>query len=150
MDIKDFGNYSEIATAATAFLALFGAILQIVIGKHEARKALANSIYKDYLLLAFENPQFSAASYPKSNPKIKQFSSDDDTYEKYEFFVAHMLFAAELILERTKGDGEWRETLIDQFRYHSLYLSSQDFPENHYADDMKKLIEEAISRYDQE
>jgi hypothetical protein len=145
--VNELGAYSALATVVVATVALVVAYIQVRVNKREARLAVAKGIYKDYLILAFGNPEFSSASYPMNAPKFKTFSKDNDKYERYEFFVSYLLFAAEEVLDLTKNDPIWRTTLCDQLRYHALYLDSLDFPENHNSQDLLTLREEAIAAY---
>ncbi|HHQ4708859.1 TPA: hypothetical protein ACSP0D_002958 [Aeromonas veronii] len=147
LDKDELSAYSALATAIIALLALTIAYIQMCVNKKEARFAVAKGIYKDYLTLAFDNPEFSSASYPLNAPRLQTFSFDDDKYERYEFFVSYLLFAAEEILVLTKNSQAWRATLSDQLRYHALYLDTQDFPEHHYSSDLLTLREEAITAY---
>jgi hypothetical protein len=144
---EDLSAFATIATAAVAVLALIIAITQILVGKHEARLAVAKSIYKDYLALAMQNPQFSSASYPIENPRLHEFSKDRDDYEKYEFYVSYLLFAVEEILHLTKNSPEWKSGLQAQLRYHALYLQGQDLPESHWSSELLALRESAIAEY---
>lgn len=138
------------ATAGVALAALGVAWLQLRVNKREARRALAMSLYKDYLALAMQNPRFSSAAYPKNHPRLHEFSNDFDQYERYEFYVAYLLYAAEEIVELTEGTSEWtawRETLLAQLGYHALYLKSQDFPEGHWSSSLLGLVAQAIHAY---
>ncbi|MFM8332100.1 MAG: hypothetical protein ACKN9T_10465 [Candidatus Methylumidiphilus sp.] len=147
---EDISAYSALVTAVIALVALIIAVVQVVVSKHEARLGIAKSIYKDYLALAFANPQLSSPSYPKNSPRFKTFSKSTDDYERYEYFVSYLLFAAEEILDLTKNSTAWRNTLRDQIRWHALYLESVDFIEQHYSFDLLALVEEAISEYNNE
>lgn len=144
---EDISAYATIATALVAVLALAIAAVQILVGKHEARLSVAKSIYKDYLALALQNPKFSSASYPIKNPRLNEFSRNQDEYERYEFYVSYLLFATEEILHLTKASPEWRSALQAQLRYHALYLQSQDLTESHWSKELLMLREEAIAEY---
>jgi hypothetical protein len=148
-DLKpdEVSAYAAVATLVIAIFALFVAGRQLIIGKSEARRGFAYSIYKDYLALAFANPKFSSASYPIENPRMKAFSNDRDEYERYEYYVSYLLFAAEEVLNLSKNSASWRETLRDQLRYHALYLDSLDLPEMHYSNELLELREDAINAY---
>lgn len=141
--------YATLAAAIIAVFALTAAIRQIKISKREARLTLAKTIYKDYLMLAFQNPEFSFAAYPQANPRMNNFKKHGE-YDKYEIFVSYLLLAAEEILDITKNDIEWRATLRDQLKYHGLYLDGMDLPENHYSSALLTLREEAVKEYQNE
>lgn len=151
-DLKpdELSAYATLATALIAFVALMVAGWQVLVSKKESRLGVAKGIYKDYLTLAFANPDFSSASYPLDAPRIKTFSRNVEEYERYEFFVSYLLFAAEEVLDLTRNSTEWRATLRDQLRYHALYLQSMDLRENHYSAELLTLREEAIVAYKEE
>jgi len=146
----DLNAYAALITAVVACFALFIATLQILVSRHEGRLGVAKSIYKDYLLLAMQNPKFSAASYPKNNPRLYEFSNEKDEYERYEFYVSYLLFASEEILLLTKGSKEWYASLEAQLRYHALYLQGLDLPDDHWSREIHEIKEQAISSYNQE
>jgi len=138
-------------TAGVAFVALCVAIWQVSVTKREARLTLAKSLYKDYLALAMQNPCFSSPSYPKSAPRLKEFSTDRDKYEQYEFFVSYLLFAAEEILDLVgTSSPEWHATLASQLRYHALYLQSADLQESHLSKAVLRLRDRALIEYESE
>jgi hypothetical protein len=147
LEPDELSAYATSATAAIAVVALIVAYIQVRVSKRESRLGVAKAIYKDYLALAFANPKFSSASYPLDAPGIQTFSRNADEYERYEFFVSYLLFAAEEVLDLTKNSPAWRATLRDQLRYHALYLDSMDLQEHHYSSDLLTLREEAIAAY---
>lgn len=144
---EELSAYATMATAIVAVIALFIAIIQILVGKHEARLGVAKSIYKDYLAIAMQNPRFSSASYPINSPMIHEISKDHEEYERYEFYVSYLLFAAEEILNLTRNSSEWRSALQAQLRYHALYLQSKDIQESHWSKKILSLREKAIADY---
>ena len=150
LSAEDLTAYGTLALAALAFVAGTIAALQIIVGKYELRLGLAKSIYKDYLALAVENPEFSMPSYPIAKPPFKEFVADSLNYRKYEFYVSNLIFAAEEILELTQSSQEWRATLQSQLQYHALYFQTEDFPESHYSKTILALREVAIARYQHE
>ncbi len=78
---------------------------------------------------------------------MQNFERDIEEYERYEYFVSYLLFAAEDVLDLTNNSPAWRSTLRDQLRYHALYLDSMDFQEHHYSSDLLTLREEAVAAY---
>ncbi len=150
LTLSDIGG---IATAVAAFLAFCAAIIaawQLLAAKYEARNSLVKSNYKDYLRLAFEFPRFSSPSYPTTNPPYYAIESNPAEFERYEFYVSYLLFAAEEILDFKRNDEIWREVLKDQLRYHALYLKRvilKSNYKNHYSKSMCELIEQAVNSY---
>ena len=103
MDFQNPELLSAVAVWAT-FLVALCALGQLRATKIEARSSTARQIDKDYLALAIQHPEFSSASYPKNNPRLHTFSNDTLIYERYEFYAAYLLFAAEGILESCSDD----------------------------------------------
>ena len=97
--------------------------------------------------MAFDHPGVSSASYPVDSPAFYTIQKNSGDFEAYEFYVSHMLFAAETILDLSKNQKKWRNVLKDQLRYHALYIGSETFPRDHYEDDLLTLIDEAIADY---
>jgi hypothetical protein len=149
LEADDLSAYATAASAVIAALAICIAAYQIRVSIFEARRATAYQIYKDYLSIAMENPKFSSASYPIDRPRLYEFSQNELEYEKYEYFVSNLLFAAEGILE-VAADPAWRATLQDQLKYHALYLQSGDLPEAHFSKAVLKLSDAAIDAYKEE
>jgi hypothetical protein len=141
--------YASSAAAIFAGVALCVAAFQLRATRLEARRSMAHQIYKDYLKLAFENPQFSAASYPKKSPRFITISKQSEEYEQYEFFVSNLLFACEGILEVCQ-DREWIAAIRTQFAYHALYLKTAHLLPSHYSKQICVLVREAIDEYDAE
>jgi hypothetical protein len=139
---------SAVATVVVATVAAYIALQQLFSGRREARLGVAKTIYKDYLALAIANPDLSSAGYPVKDPPSLKFKMDDpQKYEKYEYYVAYLLYAAEEIICLTKNEENWRITLVDQLRYHGAYLESDDFPDIHYSPELDALVDEALEKY---
>lgn len=147
---EELGASASALTFVVAAVALLVAWMQLMSSKREARNALAKTLYREYLLLAMQHPDFSMASYPVENPRMSRFSGDKRQYDAYEFYVSHMLYAVEEIVDLTKGRpewGGWKEAVLSQMEYHALYLKSNDFPRSHWSNDMLVLVDEAIKSY---
>lgn len=152
MTAEELDASASMLTFVIALAALFLAWRQLVSSKQEARNALAKTLYREYILLAMQNPEFSMPSYPVENPKMLRFSGDPKQYDAYEFYVSHMLYAVEEIVDMVRGTPEWsgwRETILSQMEYHALYLKSDDFPRSHWSSDVLSLVDEAIESYSQ-
>ena len=76
---EKFGNLAQLVLTAAAVIALGFAYLQVRSAEKSQREATAKEIYRDYLMVAFENPEL--ASPDDDNQKIIR----DD---KYRWFVA--------------------------------------------------------------
>ena len=145
--LQNASNISTIATAAFALVALLFAWRQIVVSRRESRLSTARTIYREYLSMAFGHPEMSSASYPLESPSFYTLKKDPAKFEAYEFYVSHLLFAAETILELSKNQDKWREVLKDQLRYHALYIQSNAFTRSYYDQDLLTIADEAIADY---
>lgn len=97
--------------------------------------------------MAFSHPEMSSASYPLESPSFNTLKKDPSKFEAYEFYVSHLLFAAETILELSRNQERWCCVIKDQLRYHALYIQSDAFPRRHYEDDLLKIADEAVTDY---
>lgn len=145
--LQNAGIIATVATAVFAVVALFFAWRQIVVSRRESRLGTARGIYREYLSMAFGHPEMSSASYPVEAPGFHRLKNDPVKFEAYEFYVSHLLFAAETILELSKNEEKWRGVLKDQLRYHALYIRSDAFPRHHYDQDLLTVADEAIADY---
>lgn len=146
MDHEEISAYAAVVAAGIAAVALVIAAYQIRVTRLETRRTTAHQIYKDYLRLAMDHPEFSLASFPMESPRLQEILKDDLKYEQYEFYVAQLLFAVEGILE-TCADAEWEATLTDQLSYHALYLQGEHLRQRHYSQRVLSLCDAAIAEY---
>lgn len=140
---------AAIVTAMVALLALVLAWHQLRVTRREGRLTLAKTIYREYLAMAIDNPMFSSASYPLDSPRMHAFWNDADTRERYEFYVAHLLFAAEEILALTKLP-EWRDAMRLHLQYHGLYLATDGPRLELYSEEVGALARAAVLAYNAE
>lgn len=141
--LEVLNEYAPLIGSIIAVVAAYIAVKQLRLAKTESRVTNAKQIYKEYLLLAINNPTLSSP-YEENYLAIKQKKI---RYEKYEFYVSYMLFASEEILELTEYDFEWEETLKTQIKYHYYYLNEKKKDKIYfkmYSDNLNKLIKEAI------
>jgi hypothetical protein len=139
--MKNPETISGVVTATVAVLALIIAIVQIWTSKKSQRIATAKAIYREYLKLCFDNPDFS---YRRTQPK----DSGDKLFEKYAWFVSNMLFSCEEIYLHFPYDEKWKNAIILQCSYHSTYLNSEYFKKtdemNTYSERFVELVDESI------
>jgi len=76
-------KYEKISAASSLLTMLIAALAAVVAYNQlgESKLVSAKAIYKDYISLAFQNPTFSAASYPVESPRFRSFELDADEYE---------------------------------------------------------------------
>ena len=147
--IEVLADVAAIVTALLALLALLLAWHQLRVMRREGRLTLAKSIYREYLAMAIDNPMFSSASYPLASPRMYAFWDDADARERYEFYVAHLLFAAEEILALSKLPT-WREAMQLHLQYHGLYLATEGARLDLYSEEVGALARAAILAYNEE
>lgn len=117
---------------------------------HESRDSSAREIYKEYISLSIEHPEFSAQSCYGGKSGLQKIKRNKQEYEKYENYVAFLLFSAEQIEGLTSYNRTWERVLLSQITYHAVYLQSPDFQESmmsFYSDDLQDLIVRAISDF---
>jgi hypothetical protein len=139
--MKSAADWATVATAVIALLALGVAIIQIKSTNKISRESAATKLYDESLKLCLEFPKFA-------NPDHNTFSADE--YRSYRWFVASLLLSAEQILEVTKGDRAWRNSVKATLRRHSRYLASrldgtETKLEDFYEEKLLPVIAEIIS-----
>jgi hypothetical protein len=125
------GNLADLAQIGTFFIALFAlkiAYVQIVASRESQREATAKDVFRDYLQIAFENP-----NYATPNPRSK-----DD--EKYKWFVAVTLNACDEIAGTVFPDPVWRHVVRGVVKLHEDYLVSAEFMEDGGWEDYSKAL----------
>lgn len=140
-------DFTGVATLVVACGALIVAYRQYSNSKVQAHEIHAQSQYMEYLKLAFDNPKYSLASYPEASPRYYEFCDNRDEYIQYEFYVSNLIFAVEQILELADWNQAWEDTIVDQLKYHAIYLDSYDFPERHTDKRLLRMREKAIDLY---
>lgn len=156
-------SFSNLSTVVMAFVAA-GAACIAYVQLEQSKEVSAKGVYKDFLSMAFANPDFSAASYPLRNPRFNKVLLDGDLnsdveqceepktcklYEQYENYVSFLLYSAEEILELVslKEKEGWCFTLRDQFKYHALYFSKKDWGREKYDERVGKLVDSGVEIY---
>ena len=121
----NFGQFlsgvAGVATAAIAGVALFYAYRQLVATPKSQREANAREVWKDYIRICIEYPQFAGGGITRANAK------GDVEFEQYEWFAAFMLDACESILLFVADEDEWLLSVDGQLGFHREYLCSSDF-----------------------
>jgi hypothetical protein len=135
-------SWSQIAPAFTfiaAVIAVFVAWRQFALNRANQRETTAKAIFREYLKLAFENPDLAAGDY-QSLPPAKR--------EQYEWFVGYFLWAAEEILDYAKNDPTWEINLeLNAKRHLEYFRNDKRFNEielRGYRANVRNLIERVI------
>src|SRR5262249_26842582 len=114
---------------------------QIEADHQEQVESTAKSIFREYLRLAFEHPDLAKPNYQK-------LAAQDDL-ERYSWFVAHLLWACEEILQYEKGEI-WKENLQRNVDLHREYfINDSDFKERDfplYESSVQELVRNAMNK----
>ena len=103
------------------------------------RETTAKNTFRDFLKLCVDNPKLAYGTPPENEP------------EKYEWFVAHFLWAAEEVLEFSPD--AWRQNLLLHAGYHRTYFREnerfrrEDY--HAYTPAVRALIDEAVGQTQQ-
>jgi hypothetical protein len=125
---------SAICAASIAALALYVARHQLLLNRQNQRENTAKATFREFLKLCVDQPEFAygnTAGHP----------------ERYEWFVAHFLWATEEILEY--DPVPWEKNLRLYVRYHQHYLRnnkrfrSEDFPT--YSSKLRNFIDSTLA-----
>jgi hypothetical protein len=83
--------------------------LPLVLNPISQRETTAKVTFREYLKLAFENPDLASGKIDKMD-KVK--------FEKYRWFVRYFLWAVEEMLRFAKRDPIWLENIRIQMLAH--------------------------------
>lgn len=111
---------------------------QLKLGRANQRETTAKTIFREYLKLTIDHPDFAAGGIHKFKGR---------TREQYKWFVANFLWAAEEILAFAKDDDVWKRNLQLHASVHRDYLASDEFMKSDflvYSDDVQRFVEETI------
>jgi hypothetical protein len=111
-------DWARIAPGITPFVALLAVIFawrQLRNNRVNQCETTAKGIFREYLKLAFEKPEFA-------EPDYNDLMSDSKTRAKYELFIAYLLWSCEEILRYAKNDAIWRANLQDNVNPHYEYF----------------------------
>jgi hypothetical protein len=120
-------EFAKIAPIITALVAVGGvsiAICQLRSNQKNQRESTAKSIFREYLRLAFEHSDLAKPNYQKL--------AAQDRLEEYSWFVAHLLWACEEMLQYPK-DELWKKNLQRNVDLHREYfINNSDFKEKDF------------------
>ncbi|HZP77147.1 MAG TPA: hypothetical protein VFB45_13460 [Pseudolabrys sp.] len=137
-----FGNYSQVASAVIASLALTGAAYQIATIRSNTRETAARQMFRSYLDLAFNNPKFSSPDYDA----LKKNTVD---LERYGWFVDNLLFTCEEVVAAFSSDKTWRATCEEHVGYHLRYICDAGVKDQVTHDpEIAALIKQVIAHSD--
>lgn len=105
----------------------------------EIRKSSAYSLYQTYLNLCLCHPEYSKGYERTTHIK-------DDIYVKYSWFVSNMLFTFEQVLNISKDDKKWIDTITYQLSIHKKHLAySRTVREREWDEPLQNILDKIIS-----
>jgi uncharacterized protein (DUF736 family) len=128
---RNAGAMQAIAAMLTVLLALaalIGVKMQIDAADKIQRAQSARDIYREYLNLAINKPEFANPDYCKIAGTTQEAG--------YEHFVEYMLYTAE---QTISVDANWADTFTQSFQNHKQYICSLDDP-SAYAETVATLV----------
>jgi hypothetical protein len=141
MDGQNCGKlFSEFGPTAVAAVAAAIAVWQVGSSQKSQREATTIGIWKEYLNLAFENPQFA-----EPEPFLIIKGKSDERFPKYEWFVSAMLFACEQVLLLEPKNKQWRAAVESQLAPHTEYFFTVDFVPDYYSNTLQEMIDEHLA-----
>jgi hypothetical protein len=133
----EFAQIAANIATTVGVVGVFIAYRQFREGARGQRQAMAISAWQQYLELALEHPELSLPSSRKV-----EFAFDSEEYNRYRWFVASMLFAAEQVLDAHPDDSAWRTTIKTQLMHHQVYVCRDGFGGSYYPSELISLISE--------
>ena len=120
---------SAVITAALAIAAIIGVKVQIDGAARIQREQSARDIYREYLNLSVQKPEFAAPDHCALE-KSPQFPA-------YRAYVDYLLFTGEQVLS---VDADWAETIHAALEPHAAYLCAIDARDAYADEDVEALI----------
>lgn len=144
-----WSNFSGLATVnvaiLTAFIVLFGmhqlnaTKAQLEESKKVNIRSLSHDSYSKYLQLALEHPNFA---FP--NPDV--IRSEYQTFTKYRWFIANILFYFEEVLVVNDDDKNWSDAISRQVRIHTWYLEGSNYKNQAWSPPLVEIITKEVER----
>ncbi|MFB9263583.1 hypothetical protein ACFFWD_10420 [Bradyrhizobium erythrophlei] len=130
-------EWAVIAPGFTPIVALIAALVawrQLRLNRINQRETTAKGVFREYLKLAFDNPDLARGD----RSKLAR-----ERLEKYEWFVAYMLWATEELLEFAKKDPVWCDNMRCHLLPHKEFFKTdegfkRELPS--YSDDVQALV----------
>ena len=126
---KAVSAISAVVTALLALAAIIGVKVQIDGAARIQQEQSARDIYREYLNLSVQKPEFAAPDYC-AIAKTNQMAA-------YQAYVDYVLYTGEQVMS---VDADWAPTIDDALTPHAAYLCDAD--DNAYPDpDVHALVE---------
>lgn len=127
---KAISAISAVVTALLALAALIGVKVQIDGAARIQQEQSARDIYREYLNLSVQKPEFAAPDYC-ALAKSNQFPA-------YQAYVDYLLYTGEQVLS---VDPDWSETIDASLKPHAAYLCDTENEESYPDTDVEALVE---------
>jgi len=148
---KTISILGGLSTAIT----LFWAAYTFSANAELTRELAAAALYREHMTKSLENPKLAQAEIapkppnrnilitgdPSANSKYVDERAD---FEKYQWYVGHALYSFETMLEIVDDDPGWTKTFMAFVCDHRAYISSGEFPRDHYSQKLNELITATI------
>jgi hypothetical protein len=135
--------FTSLFAFATLLVAIFGtrtALRQLKINLENQRETTSKNIWRDYIKLTVEYPQFTKGGFNELRGRER---------ERYRWFVANFLWGAEELLGFIGEDTVWRHNLLIQARCHRDYLMDPAFRKEDrygYSPALRDFVDEALGQ----
>ncbi|WP_421198182.1 hypothetical protein [Aeromonas enteropelogenes] len=124
-----------VVAVATGIIAYFSYRNNLI----EIRKSNAYGLYQTYLNLCLCHPEYSRGYERTTHIK-------DDAYIKYSWFVSNMLFTFEQVLNISKDDKKWVDTITHQLTIHKKHLFySRTVRDREWDKPLQDILDKIIS-----
>lgn len=133
-------GFTPVVTVIAAAVAAGIALQQLRLNRENQRETTAKNVLREYLKLTIDYPMFAAGKFDKAS---------EEEREKYKWFVANFLWAAEEILSFAKDDAVWRDNLQLHANPHREFFVDPTFMKEDfvvYSRDVQLLIQNAINQ----
>lgn len=123
-------DLASVAAVVMAGIAGYIAYQQLL----ATRKQSAAALYKEYLQLCIDKPDFAQGKYTNSNKR------------EYLWFVSQVLFTFEQVVIANRGDKQWFDTIENQLAIHKSHLTtSRTANSGEWEKELDKLIKKVIN-----
>ncbi len=120
---------SALLTAVLALAALIGVKIQIDASSAIQKEQSAKEIYREYLNLSIQKPNFYTPDYCA----LKKTAE----LPAYQAYVEYLLYTGEQVIEM---DPQWEKSIASAMEAHALYLCSPDVDLSMYAAEMQAVL----------
>lgn len=120
---------SALLTAVLALAALIGVKIQIDASSAIQKEQSAKEIYREYLNLSIQKPNFYAPDYCA----LKKTAE----LPAYQAYVEYLLYTGEQVIEM---DPQWEKSIASAIEAHAAYLCSPDIDLSMYAAEMQAVL----------